>query len=1118
MPFRLLVLQALFRWLAVGLAGSAALALTVEWAGVDHLPRLYLVAAGLLVALGLFDRWPMSRMPVGATVGLQLLITTVVPAGLWWYLTRSADAVGGFGSEIDGDGPNWAPLVALAAVVVPALLSSRALELQAGLLYDRRAIARLGPRIDGLSMIGVLLAGLAVPILVLVVDLVNALLAAAVAALAVMVAGIRLVLNYASRFAARPDAASRSETETILDPVTSGPVRAVGWSELADDHGCRLVLTNRFLQQLTRLVLLFVLLEVLFDRFDADGPAIATALVLVGGAGLLVGTGLGLAAGQQMLLRFGLRNVQTMPPVILVAAASAVLVFSLLDRLSTEDRFWAVLLLVVVGEAMFALVVDRTNRIALQAMPEGLRARAGRLQGGLVVALGTATAAAILFVLSATGAIGGDSPLVVVAVASALWVVTAWRTGAWYRGMVQRRAGTPALGPVEIPVDTREAAAVALRLARADEPTEVIRGLDLYAELGGEPYHQQLLRLASLVEEESILVPVIERIGQERVSGARSVLEAEATEGPTPRIRSAAMASLVLCEPHAGGAVVEGFLQDPRHQIRAGAVEALLGGAALRQHDVALAELTELAVSPFVDERAAAAAIIGRTAPSGHRDLITPLLHDPDDHVKTLALGAVGALGLAGHTPTVVSALADPATRRPAAMALAALGNSAVPDITELLTRPDLGPEPAVLLLEALSVRPSPAGTAVVARHVDHENGAVRAAAIDGLVGNPHLDSPRLPSDVKINRLLPPVIDQESTRAADLYEAIGAIPEGPEYELLERAVRQQADVHASNVFRLMAVRHRNPTLAGLAVPTPTDGLAAAEAEALVDSVPSDSHRQLVATLVRLATRSRPGRHGPAGELAMVLAASDDDWTAAAAVHGAALADRSVEDILRPAKVIGPIQAATLSWSRRRIIAGGLKRRTGQDRQTVENYTVERYTAEGYKAMALTEQVEFLRRCAIFEEVPDRLLVEVAQISRRHTVRPDGTIQQADHPVSHLDVIVNGEVGMMADETTSVVMTTGDIIGQFGVLHAQVAPVEVRALTEVELLRIDGRDLRRLLEQRPALSVAMIRSLAVLAEERPPTTAEPTVAEVPVFDGDDKEPEPADQLSLESDRS
>ncbi len=1080
LPSRLISFQGFFRGSAVAVFGAVVTALFLADHGADALPVVYLLSAAVMPLFYLGYTASEYRIPTGANVVAALGLVLVVVGGTAGLVAGSPDRSG------------WTLYLPMVLLFVPITYSVLAEDVQLGMFYDARELGSVIPRVLIATTVGVVVAAVLVPAASLVLPLTGLLGAAVIGCVAMTGTAVLLIVNYASLFSSRPSLGDSRGVRALR----TRPLNGAGFGELFQDRFFRLTFFHHVLRYTSILLVHYLFLDLVARGFT-EATAAASLLVAAAAAVQTVGVAVLLVAGLPLLFRYGLRFGLVINPLLVSLTVFLLLVMAAVTDPSDRTRFWVITAAWSIERALRIAVTDPSVTAGLRVQPDRLRFVSLAATEGLATPLAGVLAGSILLLATRVFDSGDRSLLIIVLVVTTAWGASSLMVAGGYRATVIRRLQEPSLTGLDMPVETAESNAAALALLDGG-PRQAALGLDMMATVGGDMYNDALVRLLTTAEDDRTLLDVIDRVGAEQLTTAAAGLTARLDDKNSVPVRVAAMSALVSCEPYSGGTTLEPLLSDEDHDIRVGAILAMLSGAVLRHHDVALGGLALMVHSKTAHKRRSAAMILGRTAPAGHRQLLADLLNDEDVEVRAAAIEAVGLLNLSGHTPVVLDALEDAGTRQEASGAIRAFGNGAVPGASVTLSRDDLSDAHAVRIVNVLAAEPTHGTTSLLATHIGTTRPAVRAAVAAGLVGNPYLDSSRLAVPERINQLVRPVLAEESARATEIFDVVGAIPDLPEFDPLVQTVKNLAEHHVTNVFHLLAVRYRRPELSKTNAQIRNGGRSAAMATELIDSVAGDQDRQLVASLLGRRRRAMPGVHGPQGELTKVLSVCDDDWTAATAVYCAALAGHELGPVQRPNSSIGQWQEQTLTWSRLRVIAGA----TGAE----PSATLKRNGRT--LVMAIVEKVEVLGHCVLFAETSDRDLIDLAERAEQLTIGPGDSIQQIGMPVEALYVIVHGELEEAGAEGEPVTRTAGEVIGALELLQSGLATTDVMALRTVELLRLDGDVLQAELEQRPGLARSVLSGLAgaIGGTQPDPITIDLTEkdSEKPVDEADDLE--------------
>ena len=126
--------------------------------------------------------------------------------------------------------------------------------------------------------------------------------------------------------------------------------------------------------------------------------------------------------------------------------------------------------------------------------------------------------------------------------------------------------------------------------------------------------------------------------------------------------------------------------------------------------------------------------------------------------------------------------------------------------------------------------------------------------------------------------------------------------------------------------------------------------------------------------------------------------------------------------------------------------------------------------------------DILRRCALFTELSDEQLADLATYARhRHVAAAEVIFHKGDPGIS-LFVIKTGEVKISISapnesEMTVAILGPNDVMGELAVLDDGQRSATAIAESDTELLVLNGHDVMALLEREPSAMRAVLRALA-----------------------------------------
>jgi hypothetical protein len=391
------------------------------------------------------------------------------------------------------------------------------------------------------------------------------------------------------------------------------------------------------------------------------------------------------------------------------------------------------------------------------------------------------------------------------------------------------------------------------------------------------------------------------RAGERRY--AMAVLEC--IEDPEPEVRVAAARAFAALARGEELRAVEPLLLHPQAAVRAEGAAALVRGSEPEPARAAKAALETLAGSDEPAEREQVARAVGLAGSAELVPLLVPLLDDPSALVRRAALRAAAALRAQGLVPSLVRALADRRTAEVAAEALGAYGPGIEGALRDVLADPQAPAEVRRCIPRALGRLATPAAAAALAEHLDEPDARLRRA-VDRALAAIARANPDVPLDRERLRRACLVEIEKGYRALAAAEAMGLEPSprrglpppgGATSAALAVALAERADRAGRRATGLVALlspgSDLDPVLLALDDESPGHRAHALE---ILDHVLEPRLRRLLVPLLDGRSRAarlrevegvlRLPRRGAAAWLP-ALAADEDDWVAASALHHAA---------------------------------------------------------------------------------------------------------------------------------------------------------------------------------------------------------------------------------------
>jgi CRP/FNR family cyclic AMP-dependent transcriptional regulator len=127
-------------------------------------------------------------------------------------------------------------------------------------------------------------------------------------------------------------------------------------------------------------------------------------------------------------------------------------------------------------------------------------------------------------------------------------------------------------------------------------------------------------------------------------------------------------------------------------------------------------------------------------------------------------------------------------------------------------------------------------------------------------------------------------------------------------------------------------------------------------------------------------------------------------------------------------------------------------------------------------LLLIEKVLLLKSLSIFEETPETVLAEVAEILEEE-VYPPGTRIFNEGDVGHcLFVLFKGEVRIHKEDQTLAILTTNAVFGELALLDVDNRSASATAKTEALVLKIDQEPFYEIMENRIEVARGIIKIL------------------------------------------
>ncbi len=127
-------------------------------------------------------------------------------------------------------------------------------------------------------------------------------------------------------------------------------------------------------------------------------------------------------------------------------------------------------------------------------------------------------------------------------------------------------------------------------------------------------------------------------------------------------------------------------------------------------------------------------------------------------------------------------------------------------------------------------------------------------------------------------------------------------------------------------------------------------------------------------------------------------------------------------------------------------------------------------------LLLIEKVLLLKSLSLFEETPETVLAELAEILEEKDFEKDKAIFSAGDEGNCMYIIFKGEVRIHKGEHTFTVLKQNDFFGELSLLDTDTRSASATANTETLLLKIDQEPFYELMESRIEVAKGIIKTL------------------------------------------
>jgi len=123
------------------------------------------------------------------------------------------------------------------------------------------------------------------------------------------------------------------------------------------------------------------------------------------------------------------------------------------------------------------------------------------------------------------------------------------------------------------------------------------------------------------------------------------------------------------------------------------------------------------------------------------------------------------------------------------------------------------------------------------------------------------------------------------------------------------------------------------------------------------------------------------------------------------------------------------------------------------------------------------KIDLLRKVPLFERVPRRELAKIAAIATEVSYPQGIALLHMGSRDDGFFILLNGEVDVRQGARLLETLRRGQFFGEIGLLANIARTATVTTGTPVDVLRINGRDFRKLLKESPTLALKVLEAVA-----------------------------------------
>ncbi|HRG89773.1 MAG TPA: cyclic nucleotide-binding domain-containing protein [Chitinophagales bacterium] len=135
-----------------------------------------------------------------------------------------------------------------------------------------------------------------------------------------------------------------------------------------------------------------------------------------------------------------------------------------------------------------------------------------------------------------------------------------------------------------------------------------------------------------------------------------------------------------------------------------------------------------------------------------------------------------------------------------------------------------------------------------------------------------------------------------------------------------------------------------------------------------------------------------------------------------------------------------------------------------------------HTPHDEQRLLLIEKVLLLKSIAMFQETPETVLAEVAEILEEVDLDAGNNIFMAGDTGNCMYIIFKGEVRIHKGDHTFAILKENELFGEYALLDTETRSASATTKTEALLLKMDQEPFYELMENRPEVARGIIKTL------------------------------------------